>query len=159
MADQKISKLTALSALPATNDYFVVLDTDASATKKVAANYLYHDWASHTATVTASSGTITTASASNRYFTLHGKTRFLQGLAYITTAGTGAGNLRVTIPSGVPATFFGGLWSGWGRSSIGAVVVTLAAGGSYMDILLYDNSTTIIANGVSVSYGIIYELA
>lgn len=159
MADQKISDLTELAALPATNDYFVVLDTDANSTKKLAANYLYHDWASHTATVTASSGTITTASASNRYFTLHGKTRFLQGLVYITDKGTGAGNLRVTIPSGAPATFMGGLWSGWGRSSIGAVVVTLAAGDSYMDILLYDNSTTVIADGVSVSYGIIYELA
>ena len=159
MADQKISDLTELAAVPATNDYFVVLDTDTSTTKKVAANYLYHTWATHTPTVTASSGTFTTVSGKNRYFTLHGKTRFLQGLVYITDKGTAAGNLRVTIPSGAPAAFMGGLWSGWGRSSIGAVVVTLAAGGSYIDILLYDNSTTVIANGVSVSYGIIYELA
>ena len=159
MADKKISELTELAALPATNDYFVILDTDASATKKLAANYLYHDWANHTATVTASSGTFTTVSGGHRYFTLHGKTRVLQGLVYITNKGTAAGNLRVTIPSGAPAAFFGGLWSGWGRSSIGAVVVTLAGGGSYVDILLYDNSTTVIADGVSVSYGIIYELA
>ena len=159
MADKKISELTELAALPATNDYFVILDTDARVTKKLAANYLYHDWASHTPTVTASSGTFTSVSGGHRYFTLHGKTRVLQGLVYITTKGTAAGTLRVTIPSGAPAAFFGGLWSGWGRSSIGAVVVTLAGGGSYMDILLYDNSTTVIADGVSISYGIIYELA
>ena len=48
MADSKISALTALAALPATNDYFVILDTSASTTKKLAANYIYHDWASHT---------------------------------------------------------------------------------------------------------------
>lgn len=40
MADQKISELTALSAAPASDDYFVLLDTDASTTKKVAMSYV-----------------------------------------------------------------------------------------------------------------------
>jgi len=159
MADQKISALTALTALPATDDYFVILDTSASATKKLAADYIYHTWTDASATVTASSGTFTTVSGSYRYATIDGKTRILQGLAYITDKGTASGNLRISIPSGAAASFFGGLWSGWGRSSIGTVVVTLNPSNAYVDILLYDNSTTVIANGVSVSFGIIYQLA
>lgn len=160
MADQKISELTALSALPATDDYFVLLDTDANTTKKLAANYIYHDWAAHVATATASTGTITTVSATNRYFTLHGKTRVLTGLVYITTAGTGADTLRVTIPSGAAAnTVGGGAWVGHGYSTgAGAVIVTLTAGGSYLELSKYDYST-VIADGVSIGYHIVYELA
>lgn len=158
MADQKISELTALTALPATNDYFVILDTDASATKKLAANYIYHDWATHTATVTASSGTFTTVSASSYYFTLHGKTRVLQGLVYITTKGTADGTIYVTIPSGAAAAFFGGSWPVSGRGSAGGVNALLNVTESRIEILKYDN-TTAIADGTSISYSVIYKLA
>lgn len=158
MADQKISELTALTALPATNDYFVILDTDASATKKLAANYIYHDWATHTATVTASSGTFTTVSASNYYFTLHGKTRILQGLVYITTKGTADGTIYVTIPSGAAAAFFGGSWPVSGRGSAGGINALLNVTESRIEILKYDN-TTAIADGTSISYSVIYKLA
>lgn len=158
MADQKISELTALAALPATNDYFVVLDTDASATKKLAANYLYHDWASHTATVTASSGTFTTVAGGHRYFTLHGKTRVLQGLVYITTKGTADGTIYVTIPSGAAAAFMGGNWPVYGRCTTGAISAVLNVTESRIEILEYD-ATTAVADGMSISYGVIYELA
>lgn len=158
MADQKISELTALAALPATNDYFVILDTDASATKKLAANYLYHDWANHTPTVTASSGTFTAVSGKNRYFTLHGKTRVLQGLVYITTKGTAADTLYVTIPSGAAAAFMGGHWPVSGSCSVGALSAFLNVTESRIEILKYDNST-VIADGSSISYIAIYELA
>lgn len=159
MADQKISELTALSALPATDDYFVLLDTDANTTKKVAANYIYHDWAAHAPTTTASTGTITTVSATNRYFTLHGKTRVLSGLVYITTAGTGAGTLRVTIPSGAAAnTVGGGSWTGSGYSSGVAAVVILNPSNAYIEITAYDG-TTVIGNGKTIGYHIVYELA
>jgi len=158
MADQKISELTALTALPATNDYFVILDTDASATKKLAANYIYHDWASHTATVTASSGTFTTVSGGHRYFTLHGKTRVLQGLVYIGTKGTAGGIIYVTIPSGAAAAFMGGSWPVSGRSSGGGINALLNVTESRIEILKYDN-TTLIADGAAISYSVIYELA
>lgn len=116
-------------------------------------------WAAHTATVTASSGTFTTVSGGNRYFTMYGKTRVLSGLVYITTKGTAAGTLRVTIPSGAPAALLGGSWSGSGYANSGSVVVKLAGAGTYLEILLYDNSTTVIGDGVTISYHIIYELA
>ena len=158
MADQKISELTALTALPATNDYFVVLDTDASATKKVAANYLYHDWASATPTVTASSGTFTTVNGGHRYFTLHGKTRVLEGLVYITTKGTADGSIYVTIPSGAAKAFMGGNWPVSGRGSGGGINAFLNVTESRIEILKYDN-TTAIADGASIIYMAIYELA
>lgn len=41
MADKKISELTALSAAPESDDYFVILDIDANATKKIAARYMF----------------------------------------------------------------------------------------------------------------------
>ena len=158
MADQKISELTALTALPATNDYFVILDTDASATKKLAANYIYHDWATHTPTVTASSGTFTIVSGKHRYFTLHGKTRVLQGLIYIGTKGTADGTIYVPIPSGAAAAFFGGSWPVSGWSSSGGINAILNVTESRIEILKYDNST-VIGDGVSISYIAIYELA
>jgi len=158
MADQKISELTALTALPATNDYFVVLDTDASATKKLAANYIYHDWATYTPTVTASSGTFTTVSAKTYYFTLHGKTRVLQGLIYIGTKGTADGTMYVTIPSGAAAAFFGGGWPVSGSGSSGGINAILNVTESRIEILKYDNST-VIGDGVSISYSVIYKLA
>ena len=158
MADQKISELTALAALPATDDYFVLLDTSASATKKVAANYLYHDWANHTPNVTASSGTFTTVSGMNRYFTLHGKTRVIDGILYIASKGTAFGSIYVTIPSGAAAAFGGGSWPVSGSCSVGAISAFLNVTESRIEILKYDN-TTIIVNNCSIRYLVIYELA
>ncbi len=157
MADQKISQLTALTALPETDDYFAIVDTSAGVTKKLAANYLYHTWATHTPTVTASTGAFITVAGKNRYFTLDGKTRVLSGTVYITDKGTAADVLRVTIPSGSPAAFFGSSWPGSGFCNLGALRVQLAAGGSYIEILKYDN-TTVIATGASINYSIFYEL-
>lgn len=158
MADQKTSELTTLTALPATNDYFVVLDTDASATKKVAANYIYHDWATNSPTVTASSGTFTTTSAGQRYFTLHGKTRVLTGIVSIVTAGTASGTVYVTIPSGTPATLAGAGWPVSGRCSAFGINAYLNVAESRLEFLKYDN-TTLIADFRVIQYSVIYELA
>ena len=158
MADQKISDLTALAAVPATNDYFVVLDTDTSTTKKVAANYLYHTWATHTPTVTASSGSFTTVSCATKYFTLDGKTRFLQGLVYIADKGTADGTIYVPIPSGAAAAFGGGNWPVYGRCNTGAISAVLNVTESRIEILEYD-ATTAVADTMSISFGVFYELA
>jgi len=58
MADKKISELTELSASPASDDYFVVLDTDASATKKIQAKYLLGIPAAWTPTFTGWTGSV-----------------------------------------------------------------------------------------------------
>ena len=158
MADSKISELTALTALPATNDYFVLLDTSASATKKLAANYLYHDWANNTPTVTASSGTFTEASAGQRYFTLHGKTRVLSGIISIVSKGTAGGTIYASIPSGNPATLFGGSWPVSGRCSASGINAILNVAESRLEFLKYDG-TSLIANLTAIQYNVIYELA
>ena len=158
MADQKISQLTALTALPATNDYFVVLDTSASATKKLAADYMFHTWVTNTPTVTASSGTFTEVSAGQRYFTLHGKTRVIEGIISIVAKGTAAGTVYATIPSGTPATLFGGSWPVSGRSTDGGINALLNVAESRLEFLKYDN-TTLIADYKVINYCVIYELA
>ena len=158
MADQKISQLTALTAVPATNDYFVILDTDTNSTKKLAADYIFHTWAAHTPTVTASSGMFTTVTGMNRYFTLHGKTRVIQGLLYITSKGTADGSIYVTIPSGAAAAFGGGHWPVSGGCSASSINAFLNVTESRIEILKYDN-TTIIADNQSIRYSVIYQLA
>jgi hypothetical protein len=65
-------------------------------------------WVSYTPTISASSGTITTSSGSGRYKQI-GKTVYFQATATITTNGTGAGNLIITLPIAAQAAnrFFG----------------------------------------------------
>ena len=55
MTDQKISDLTELSAAPADDDYFVILDTDAAATKKVSVSTAIEKWTFLTAPLTSTS--------------------------------------------------------------------------------------------------------
>lgn len=54
MADQKISELTELSGVPAVDDYFVILDSDANVTKKVTAGNTSGLWTDYTPDWTAS---------------------------------------------------------------------------------------------------------
>lgn len=57
-------------------------------------------WTSYTPTLSAASGTFTTASATGRYKAV-GKTLFLQINVAITTNGTAAGSVQVTLPAGM----------------------------------------------------------
>jgi len=52
MADTKISNLTALAAAPASGDFFALVDTSASETKKLDAKYLVRDSAGSGSIVT-----------------------------------------------------------------------------------------------------------
>jgi pectate lyase len=62
-------------------------------------------WTSYTPTVSSSTGTITTASATGKWKRV-GKLIAVQQTITITTNGTGAGNLRATLPFDAESTDF-----------------------------------------------------
>lgn len=105
-------------------------------------------WTAFTPTVTAQAGTFTSTSASMRY-TQIGKTVMFQGTVTITTVGTAANSVNITIPVAAQAGTLG-LSVGTGReSALGgkALTVTLANTGA-ATILNYDNSSPIAAGAV-----------
>lgn len=110
-----------------------------------------------TPTPTASSGTLTSASSSLTYEKVGTRVR-LRGTATVTTAGTGAGELRVTLPFTCGSV---GAVSGDAReiASTGVgCLVTISGSANYLIIVRYDG-TTIIANGRIVQFEITYDAA
>jgi len=79
MADTKISNLTALAATPDSGDWFAVVDTSASATKKLDAKYLVGDSGGTGAKVTgAYTLTLTGNSTANQNVSTTGTPTFAQ---------------------------------------------------------------------------------
>lgn len=60
-------------------------------------------WTAYTPTITTGAGTITTLGTVTGRYRQDGKTLFLEAVVPITTNGTGATDLRITIPSGMTA--------------------------------------------------------
>lgn len=110
-----------------------------------------------TPTPTASSGTLTSASSSLAYEKVGTRVR-LRGTVTVTTAGTGAAELRVALPINCGSV---AAVSGNAReiASTGvACLVTISASGTYLTIVRYDG-TTIIANGRTVQFDVTYDAA
>lgn len=114
-------------------------------------------WTSYTPTVTSASGTLTSASATGRYKQL-GKTIFLEVDATVTTAGTGSGGLRVTLPFASASFNFTGAAYEYGVSATsGAAIIRFAQSTSFMSTV-NSSGATFIANGAGVMFGITYEI-
>lgn len=114
-------------------------------------------WTSYTPTVTSASGTLTSASATGRYKQL-GKTIFLEVDATVTTAGTGAGGLRVTLPFASANFNFTGAAYEYGVSATsGAAIIRFAQSTAFMSTV-NASGATFIANGAGVMFGITYEI-
>lgn len=88
-------------------------------------------WSTYTPTVSAGSGTITTSSSEGRYKQL-GKTLFFWVHLTITTNGTGATNLRFTLPPGLNASQTNGLMLGFGTGQGLLYAVVDTAGNNIM---------------------------
>jgi len=113
-------------------------------------------WTNYTPTITPASGTFTSASATGRYKQI-GKTVFIQVAVSITTNGTAAGNVRVTLPATVAA--FHHVLSGRENNVTGyALNAVVAASTNYMYITKYDN-TYPGANGYALCVTGVYEAA
>ena len=110
-------------------------------------------WKSYVSTLGVSSGALTTAGVTMRYKQI-GKTVIVQATITITTNGTGAGFLTLTLPKVANATFIG---TGREVASTGkSVTATLPSGTSTLNINYYDN-TYPGGNGTQVNVQITYE--
>lgn len=119
----------------------------------------YQDWQTYTPTVSASSGTITTAAATGRY-KVDGNLVHVQINITITTNGTGAGGLIATLPIAVPNI------SGISRTLIGREQTStghivqgyITPNSSSVAIYFYDNSYP-GASGRTINVNGVYEIA
>ena len=112
-------------------------------------------WTSYTPTITSGTGTITTVSATGKYVQF-GKTVIARGTVTITTAGTGAAGLFVT----VPVTAASGSTAGTAAET-NATAWALACwmnNTTQLHIYKYDG-TTVIANSRTIQFSVVYEAA
>jgi hypothetical protein len=113
-------------------------------------------WTAYTPTITAQSGTITTATATGRY-RQSGKTVFLQVDITITTAGTGAGGVIASLPVTAAANVYVGC--AYERATSGASGAAVIGNVSATQVYARGaTGATFIANGAIVSVGITYEV-
>jgi hypothetical protein len=104
-----------------------------------AGQILVDAWRSYTPTVTAQTGTITTVGDVVANYKVIGSTVYVTLDITITTNGTGAGDLRVTLPYGTPATHS----TGSGKETVTGgkgLMAWIQAGASYVLITNYDNT-------------------
>jgi hypothetical protein len=104
-------------------------------------DFLYNSaWQTFVPVITAQSGTITTSSATGRY-RQDGKKVYIQIAVTITTNGTGAGDIRATLPSG-PGNVTGDDYFGIGRDTIlgGVLVGQFGVGSQVCFIKKYDDT-------------------
>ena len=114
-------------------------DAGISATKIIQNNLGYNSsWVGYTPTVTAAAGTITTASATGRWWKVDRTVHFQQEVT-ITTNGTGATAVRATLPPFTPAANF--VIAGRENNATGNLLCGLIpSAGTYVSITNYDNS-------------------
>jgi hypothetical protein len=114
-------------------------------------------WLAYTPTVTAATGTLTSASGTGRYRVI-GKTVHFQLAATITTNGTGAGSINATLPVANTASAIG-IAAGREDGVTGkALQGKIPASSSVMSTFLYDG-TYPGANGAVCIVSGIYEMA
>ena len=111
-------------------------------------------WTTYTPTITSQTGAITSASAAGAYLAV-GKLIHFCVTVTITTAGTGAGNVILTLPSGTSKRPFAiaGCETAIGGKQLGGFGAT--SGGTHT-VRNYD-VTTAIANGAVLTVTGIYE--
>lgn len=119
-------------------------------------NYTGGAWTPYTATVTPTSGTITTQSSSSAYLQI-GKFVAVRIQTTVSNIGTGAGPISIALPvasNGATGLFCAGRESGVsGKMQAGV----MSNGSSGMNILNYDNSAPTFSNGVIFNFNCTYE--
>ena len=135
-----------------TNAAFLVADSTASTGIK----WDYDSWTSYTPTISAISGSFTTASATGRYKQI-GKTCIVQVKGTITTVGTGSG-INITVP--FTSANQGQTYTGAGRDDNAGNMLQVRIGpnDTKLYILLYNN-TNAAASGTIAMCSIVYEIA
>lgn len=104
-------------------------------------------WRNYTATISAASGSITSATLNGSWFRRIGDTIDVVFDVSITTVGTGSGALRVSLPYQVAATTGVTGYCGVGRDLVGGKMQFLNSppGTTRIDIIAHDSTSPIIA--------------
>lgn len=113
-------------------------------------------WVAFTPTVTSGTGSITAYTATGRTLKV-GQQRFFQMIITITTAGTGGGAVKATLPEALAASAIG-VYSGMNINSAITLTGISTAGGSDTSIFQYNGATT-IASGIVIYVSGQYETA
>jgi hypothetical protein len=96
-------------------------------------------WVSYAPTITTASGTITTLGSVSAFYLLHGNTVTINFYIPITTNGTGAGTINMSLPINVKAGYYS---VGTGRETVNTgnqLSVEADSGGSVATIRTYNN--------------------
>jgi hypothetical protein len=112
------------------------------------------NWNAYTPTITAGSGTITTVGTVSAQWKQTGDIIDLYGSVAITTAGTGAGSLNVSLPF-TTASFATGVATLTSGTKSGAARIT---SGGNTALLTAADGTTFIANGNVVTFAIRFRV-
>jgi len=123
----------------------------AGMTSELLADYEEGNWS---VTVTSQAGTITTATTTNCSYTIIGNTVFISGTVTIVAAGTGDGDLYLSLP----AAAANNNWGGGGRETA-ATGKGLAINGAAGKLLIrfYDQSSVIVTN-YAVTFSASYKI-
>ena len=135
-----------------TNEAYLKADSTAATGLK----WDYDAWTSYTPTISAISGSFTTASATGRYKQI-GKTCIVQVKGTITTVGTGAG-INITVP--FTSANQGQTYTGVGRNDNDGnmLQVRIPPNDNKLFILVYNN-TNAAASGTVAMCSMVYEIA
>jgi hypothetical protein len=135
-----------------TNEAYLKADSTAATGLK----WDYDSWISYTPTISAISGSFTTASATGRYKQI-GKTCIVQVKGTITTVGTGSG-INITVP--FTSANQGQTYTGVGRDDNAGNMLQVRIGpnDTKLYILVYNN-TNAAASGTIAMCSIVYEIA
>lgn len=112
-------------------------------------------WTAYTPVATAQTGTITTYTATGRFYQF-GKLVFVEFEVHITNRGTGAGSLLVTIPVPANAAFNYAL-SGWEDDAPAGATAVVKSGGPAE--ARYASGGTLVVNSIDVTITGVYEAA
>ena len=105
-------------------------------------------------TITATSGTLTSATSTDGVYTKIGNVVHARVFVSITNAGTGSGSLRLTLPITASSVFFSG--SAAETAITGFACAVIGTGSTTLDIRKYD-WTTVIATGAGFNISVTYH--
>jgi hypothetical protein len=156
-ADNTIGRLAV-----GTNGQVLIADSAEATGLKWGSASPSYAWTSYTPTVTASTGTITSTTSSAQYLQI-GKMMVVSIDVLITNAGTGSGNLRVTVPVNIVNGNVNGRFTGYGTETAATgkalqVACDANAANTYFSMRFYD-FTTCIATNNRINATFIYEVA
>ncbi len=151
---------TASRLAVGTNGQVLTADsTAATGLKWATASGGFPAWTSYTPTVTATSGSITTYSAAG-WYSQSGKTVVAQARVTITTVGTAAGTMVVTLPiaaaTGTSKEWIGAALEGQTTGNSGWISVL--SGATAGNIRSY-NFGTFFGSGNQIIFTVVYEVA